>query len=374
METYLRDIMAALGRLGVGNHALVHQSSLGLHSETEAIATKGQALHITRVAVWLRVLFTPLSPTFPLHLRRLLKTYQPDLLHLHLPNVSAFWVLFIPAARRLGWTIHWHSDVPLSEHKTALRLFYRLYRPFETALLRGATRVITTSPSYLESSAPLAPFRNKCGVVPLGIDPTYLGEPPEAGDDHNGPALKVLAVGRLTYYKGFEFLLRAASTVEEVRVDLVGSGELAGSLQDLARELGVEERVTFHSEVSGEELQSLLGACDLVCLPSIERSEAFGLVLLEAMYFRKATVASKVPGSGMSWVVTAGETGELCEPGNADDLAGQLRNLAADRDKIRRLGLAGRKRFDQLFHIDQSAAALLAEFTGILSERNPGNV
>lgn len=377
METYLRDVMTALARSGVENRALVHQSEISFRSTEERIPAGQGGLGVTRAAVWARALFMPLSPTFPFLLNRLIREQQPDLLHLHLPNASAFWALLVPRARRVAWTIHWHSDVPVSEHKRALRWFYRLYRPFERALLKRARRVVATSSPYLESSAPLRDFRDKCVVVPLGLDPTHLGEAPSPAEHtasagtSASPPLRVLAVGRLTYYKGFEYLLRAAAQVPAAQVDLVGTGELEASLRELAGELQLNRRVTFHGRASAEELRALLDGCDCLCLPSIERSEAFGIVLLEAMYCRRATVASNLPGSGMTWVVQPGVTGELVAPRDAQALAGTLRKLSGDRGKLARFGAAGRERFDAVFHIEQSAESLRQVFAQVCSETTP---
>ena len=80
------------------------------------------------------------------------------------------------------------------------------------------------------------------------------------------------------------------------------------------------------------------------------------MVLLEAMYCRKVTLVSDVPGSGMGWVVDEGRTGLKLPPENTRALSDALQNLEQNRDKVKSLGEGGRQRFDQLFHIDQSAA------------------
>ena len=103
--------MRALAALGVKSSALAHQSRVSLHSSEESLPAGGHSLLITRAATWGRLLFTPISPGFPLLLHRLIKRDQPEVLHLHLPNPSAFWALALPSARRLPWVIHWHSDV-----------------------------------------------------------------------------------------------------------------------------------------------------------------------------------------------------------------------------------------------------------------------
>jgi glycosyltransferase involved in cell wall biosynthesis len=367
METYLRDAMADLARRGVAPVALVHHSALSLKSSDELCPSTAGPLPVTRAAVWARLLFTPFSPTFPWLLRRLLREQRPDILHFHTPNASAFWALLLPAARRIPWVIQWQADVLASRHSAGLRLFYRLYRPLERALLRRSRRIIVSSPPYLRSSAPLAPYHHKCVVVPLGLDPAALAVPavpavPPAG--RNRSSLRVLAIGRLTYYKGFEYLLRAVALAPAAHLHLVGSGDLEQALRRLAGELGIRERVTFHGHLPEEGVAAQYAACDCLCLPSIERTEAFGLVLLEAMYFGKATVISDVPGSGMGWIVDHEVTGIKVPAADAAALAGALRQLQANRDTLARLGENGRRKFDQQFHIHQATAAI----TGIYAE------
>jgi glycosyltransferase involved in cell wall biosynthesis len=365
METYLRDLMAELSRRGTGNAALVHRSGISLTTTRELYPAGEQGLEVTRVAVWARLLFTPISPGFPWRLGKLVRQQRPDILHLHLPNVSAFWVLLLPGARRIPWVIQWQSDVLASRHSLGLRLFYRLYRPFERLLLKRCRAVIASSPTYLESSAPLQDFREKCVVVPLGLDPSFI-PPPRVHTPGDDSVLRVLAIGRFTYYKGFEYLLRAAAEAERVEVHLVGDGELRRPLEQLAGELGIADRVTFHGQLSSEALSGQYAACDCVCLPSIERTEAFGLVLLEAMYFGKATVISEVPGSGMGWIVDHGVTGLKVPPADAGALAAAFRQLQTDRATLARFGESGRTKFDQQFHICKAAAGMIEVYSRML--------
>ena len=366
METWLRDLMAELSRRGLENAALVHQSGLSLTTSRELYPPEERGIEVTRVAVWARLLFTPISPGFPWRLRQLIKRQKPDILHLHMPNVSAFWVLLLPSARRIPWVIQWQSDVLASRHSLGLRLFYRLYRPLERMLLTHSKVVIASSPPYLESSIPLQEFREKCRVVPLGLDPAFIPPPPDPPSPGNDRPLRVLAIGRFTYYKGYEYLLRAVAEAGRVEVDLVGEGELRRSLQRLAGDLGIADRVTFHGHLSSPALSEQYAACDCVCLPSIERTEAFGLVLLEAMYFGKATVISDVPGSGMGWIVDHGVTGLKVPPGDTAALADAFRQLHADRDTLARFGKNGRTRFDQQFHICRPAAGIIEIYTHLL--------
>lgn len=362
METYLRDLMAAQAKQGIDTAALVHQSDISINSQDELQAIGETRLSVTRAAVWARFVFTPISPTFGWLLHRLIKKRTPDILHFHMPNVSVFWALMLPAARKIPWVVHWHADVLASQHSLGLRLFYALYRPFERAILRHCDAIIVTSPPYLAASEPLVKFRDKCHTIPLGLTTPPVQRVVKTAAA-NGDTLRVLAIGRLTYYKGFEYLLRAAAQCPSADIHLVGKGHQERHLRSLARELKIEHRVSFHGHLSDTELDEQFSACDCLCLPSIERSEAFGMVLLEAMSRGVATLISKVPGSGMAWVVDDGVTGLHVPPENADKLAAAMRHLAQDRDKMHRLGTAGREKFDRQFHIDQSAAGVSELYT-----------
>ena len=364
METYLRGLLRCSADQGVSTHALVHQSKLGLRNSHETVETQQAPFFVTRAAVWARLLFTPISPGFPWLLKQTIKRSQPDIVHIHMPNVSAFWLLLLPCARKVPWVIHWHADVLASQHSIGLKLFYRLYRPFETALLKRAAAIIATSPPYLASSIPLAPWLTKCHVIPLGLDPSDLSSGNDDGDlqrqaPENAAPLQVLAVGRLSYYKGFDFLIRAAALLEHIDVHIVGNGEKAAALSKLTSQLGIDSRVTFYGHLSDVELQDKFRQADCLCLPSIERTEAFGMVLLEAMYYGKATVISDVEGSGMGWVVEESITGLKVPTGDVEALKNALGKLDSDRAKLSRLGLDGKLKFEQDFHIRKSTAAVL---------------
>ena len=115
------------------------------------------------------LLYAPLSPLFPKVLNRAVKEFNPHILHVHMPNTSAFWQLFIPSVMKIPMVIHWHSDVVQSSIDPRLEKAYRVYRPFEQKLLSRAGAVIATSRPYLETSRPLGKWHAKTRVIPLGI-------------------------------------------------------------------------------------------------------------------------------------------------------------------------------------------------------------
>jgi glycosyltransferase involved in cell wall biosynthesis len=369
----MRDAMVALAKRKITSIALVHQHLLSLRTRHETFTASGHRFDVTRVGMWARILYTPISPAFPWHLRRLIKTAKPDLLHLHLPNPSAFWALTLPSAPRIPWVVHWHADVITEAQGMWMKLFYLIYRPFESAVLKHAQSIVATSSPYRDSSFPLRKWLFKCQVVPLGVDVARFGkitceDAHPAGSESVGGAsvLQILAIGRLTYYKGFRYMIEAAAKVTGVHISLVGEGDQAEELKSLVNSLEVQDRVKFEGHLSNDLLARKIAECECLCLPSIERTEAFGMVLLEAMYFGKATVISDVTGSGMGWIVDDGITGIKVRPANPDALAEAFKRLMADREELHDMGRRGKEKFDQQFEINHAVESLVDIYQNVL--------
>jgi glycosyltransferase involved in cell wall biosynthesis len=419
IERCTADLCAALHAHGVDSAVLAHAE----------FGSPGRRFHaadgyeVTLAACHGRILYAPLSPAFPRLLHRVLARWRPDLLHLHVPNTSAFWALLSPAARRLPWIVHWHADIPVDTRRRALRAAYSLYRPWEQALLRRCAAIVATSQAYADSSAALAPWRSKTHVIALGIPP--LATPLEssrltgsASEDATAvqslphsptplpqgergssvraatslpegerglgfrtaavnpetslcDGLRLLTVGRLSYFKGIDVLLRALVDVPAANLTIIGDGECRAALERLARELAIQARVAFAGRIDMDgagaaTIAEAYAQCDVFCLPSTDRAESFGLVLLEAMRAQRAVVASAIPGSGVGYVVRDGETGLLVPPGDAAALAGALRRLGDDAALRERLAAAGRRRWQAEFTLERSAEQVLQLYRSLV--------
>jgi len=361
MEHFLADLLPSQQALGLEVAALVHHEGPGWRG---SIPAKGDLPPLIYRAPCLgRILYVPLSPTFPWWLNRVIRDFAPDLLHLHLPNTSAFSAFLLPRARRLPWIVHWHADVVASALDRRLALAYGLYRPFEQRLLRRSQAVIATSPSYLAASQALQPWRKRCVTIPLGLDPGRLQSPDTEGLVQaltlwGDASLRVLAIGRLTYYKGHEILIRASASLPGVRTLIVGGGEYRQRLERLIQTLNLDGSVQLTGYLSEAEIAALLASCDLVCLPSLERTEAFGLVLLEAMRYAKPVVVSDIPGSGAPWLVRRAQNGLLSHPGDVRSLVAALTELQAYPERRQQLGVAGALALEQEFGIQPVAVAI----------------
>jgi glycosyltransferase involved in cell wall biosynthesis len=360
IESYTQALCEWTAARGHAVAALVHQRPGVWQTERERV----NGIDVRRVACIAAPVYTPVSPTWPIELSRALGDFAPDLLHLHLPNPSCFALLASARARGIPWVVHWHSDIPLDAPDWRLRTGYRVYKPFEQALLGRAAAVVATSTAYLDASLALAPWRTKARVIALGAGDVALPEP-RRDLWPDGDGVRWLAVGRLSRYKGFDVLLRALAEVPDARLVIVGEGECARELRAIAAEKGVAHRVRFAGALDDATLLAAYAGADAFVLPSLNRGEAFGLVLLEAMRARLPIVASAIQGSGIGEVVADGETGVLVPPGDATALAGALARMR-DADLRARLGAGGRRRWEDRFTLERSAELWLALYEELL--------
>ncbi len=303
------------------------------------------------------MVYAPIALGFRSALGRAIRRIRPDVLHLHMPNNSALWALTLPSARQVPWVVHWHSDVVVSNIKWSVALAYLVYRPFEQALLERAQQVFATSPPYLEASPALRAWHSKCEVVPLGIDlatPHPATPLREELSWRTNTRLRLLSIGRLTYYKGFETLICAVATLPGVELLIAGEGELQESLEALIRTTtppGASPAARLLGSVSEEEKHALLHSCHIFCLASRERTEAFGIVLLEAMQHARPSIVTDLPGSGMPWVVAQAKAGLHVPFEDVESWRSTIARLQHDNALRERLGAAGPHALQRYFGI-----------------------
>lgn len=154
-------------------------------------------------------------------------------------------------------------------------------------------------------------------------------------------------VGRLVYYKGVDVLIDALSAWPGT-LTLVGEGPLEPDLRRRAAERGVLDRVVFAGRVSEEDLVAYYHASDVMVLPSVARSETFGVVQVEAMAAGLPVVSTRLP-TGVPWVNEDGISGVVVAPGDPVALGGALRALAGDAPRRAMLGATASRRATALF-------------------------
>jgi glycosyltransferase involved in cell wall biosynthesis len=315
----------------VDNHVLVANDS------RETIEEVRDGVRVTRAGTIGAVGSVHIAPTFAWWLRKI----PADLIVLHEPNPWAL-LSYAIARPRAALMIWYHSDVIRPPLQYTL-----FYAPMARFAYGRARRIIVSSPALAEHATVLEPYKDRIRVIPFGIDPAAWtagsGAAPPAGEPF------VLFAGRHVAYKGVDVLLRALAG-SEWRAVIAGDGPRRTAWVQLARELGLDGRVTFPGEIPDAELHRLMDACAVFVLPSVTRAEAFGYVQLEAMAAGKPVISTDVP-SGVSWVNQGGRTGLVVPAGDADALRAAMRRLLEDAALRSRMGAAGRARVEEEFTI-----------------------
>ena len=227
-----------------------------------------------------------------------------------------------------------------------------LYAPLMWRTLRQMRIVVANSPAYAKTSPTLChpDIRNKVRIIPLGIEESSY---PKNGDDLIFERLGIdpgepffLFIGVLRYYKGAHFLVRAAQNLR-AKVVIVGTGPEGASLRSLANEMKLDN-VVFAGQVTDSEKVALLKRCLALVLPSHLRSEAYGMVLVEAAMFGRPLISCEI-GTGTSYVNSHEETGFVVAPELPEKLTWAMNMLLADVQLATTMGLESRARYDRLF-------------------------
>jgi glycosyltransferase involved in cell wall biosynthesis len=300
----------------------------------------------------------PICPQMP----RVIREAKADIIHIHTPHPTALLSYLVSGAHgRLVCT--YHSDI------VRQRILRTLIAPLQNSVFERAQAIIATSPNLLASSPVLARHGQRSVVVPYGVQYSHYRHPDlqavKAIRERFGINI-VLAVGRLVYYKGFEVLIRAMARLRMPAVLLIiGDGPLRGALEMEVKALGLDGRVHLLGNVA--DTTAYYQACDLFVLPSVARSEAFGIVQLEAMACGKVVINTNIEGSGVSFVSRDGETGLTVPPANASALESAISRLLSDERLRIRLGEAGKQRIQKTFSLKTMADQTLAVYHRVMA-------
>lgn len=285
----------------------------------------------------------PFSWRFLGQFRRLARGHGT--LVLHYPNPLAELASILMGRGAVAtMVVFYHSD--LTRYNPIVD---RLYWIFSRLALRRADIIVTTSPAYAAGSPVLRHFESKIKVVPLGTDTTLFTPGPPAGDIDIPFPRRVLFVGRFARFKGLDILIRSLSELpSDYGAVLIGDGPLAGLVRDLINRLGLRDRVLLPGIIPNEDLPRWYRACDLFVLPSVLRSESFGVVALEAMACGLPIITTEL-GTGTSLYNCDGVTGRVIPPGDEHVLAAAIRDCYERRQEM---GHAARIEVERHYSLD----------------------
>ncbi len=271
-----------------------------------------------------------------------------DVIHYHFPwPFLDILQLFQPNKKPCVLT--YHSDI------VKQKFLNKLYYPIMRHTLRCMSSIIATSPNYLSTSPVLRDYllSNKVTVIPLGINRPQPNT--NQFDDANLGFLNqigvksgeyLLFIGVLRYYKGLYTLINAAQSIQG-QIIIAGDGPEGSYLKKLTK-LYKLNNVIFIGEVSERRKQFLLNHCAALVLPSHLRSEAFGMVLLEACMYAKPMICCEI-SSGTSYVNAHGLTGLVVGPEDPITLSEACNQLLTNIPLAKKMGQAALERYESLF-------------------------
>lgn len=311
---------------------------------------------------WGKVFGTMITPSMVLTLWK--ECAQYDIIHVHCPDPMAVFALFCSKYKGRV-VVHWHSDIVKQKN------LLKLYLPLQKWLLRRADRIVCTSPVLVSDSPYLREWSDKITVIPIGVSGLN-------NDNAIYSALKIkeqfdcskiiFALGRLVEYKGFSYLVDAAKYLpDDYQVVIGGQGPLYKELASQIFREKLDHKVHLMGFIAKDQLPAFFHACDVFCLSSIYRTEAFGIVQIEAMSCGKPVVATTIPGSGVSWVNEHGVSGLNVEPCNPKALADAIVEITADEERYARFSHGAKERFNKMFTKDKMIESCL-ELYNELSE------
>jgi glycosyltransferase involved in cell wall biosynthesis len=361
IETHLQTLAQGQARLGLNVEVLCMN-----HQPGPTVREKDGPIAVTRFRSVLSVKKLEVSPALLWALRRV----QADILHMQVPNPTMTLAVAL-AQPRTPLVVTYQSDV------VRQRILGALFRPVERFVYRRVKQVLPTSLPYAEGSTFLASYRDRIRVLPMGIDlEPYLN--PSEDDRHKTAELQTrypgplwLACGRLVYYKGLYNAIHAIANVPGTLL-IVGDGPERAILEGYARATGVADRVVFLGNLPCRQIVPYYHAATAFWFPSNFKSEAFGLVQVEAMASGCPVINTQIPASGVSWVSRDEESGLTVPVDDPHRLAAAARRLLNEPGLRDRLAQGARERAMRDFDCQVMAQRSLDVYDFVLDRRGAG--
>lgn len=262
-------------------------------------------------------------------LRKIIKDFIPDIIHIHLPN-PLIAVYLLLANNNIPITVHWHSDI-IKQKKLK-----KIYAPFEKKLLKRCVKIVATSKIYAENSDVLKFYLDKVVIIPSIVNADFLSriddnDKLEINEIKNRFLNKkmIFFFGVHRVYKGLCYLIKAAKYLsDDYHIVIGGSGDLTADLKSLARNLN---NISFIGQLTDKQKKCYLYASDVFAFPSISKNEAFGISLAEALFCGLPAVTFSIDGSGVNWVNQDKITGLVVKEFDVEKYARALMEVSKDK-------------------------------------------
>ena len=344
-----------------------------------SVVTSAKTLKGIRRIDNITVYYTPYKEIFgtevisPFHVYNIIRRLKPDIIHGHGPSVSQDIGFFLSRLFGIPMVMTYHAD--LDPNKVISRIYMKLSTK---VILKNIDKVIVTSKDvYFAKLLKRGIPREKLLTIPVGVEYNKFI------NMHNNSLLKekfnirekkiILFVGgldRTHLYKRLDLLINSMvlvkSKIPNVHLIIVGRGELVPEYKHMVELLNIQNDVSFHTDVTDNELPYYYSAADLFVLPSPTTGEGFGIVLLEAMSTGTPVITSD--GCAGAFAVENGQAGLLYKAFDVNDLSVKITKILTDDELASKLGENG-KRYAKNYEWKQIAQQIESVYKQILSKR-----
>ncbi|BCL80618.1 LPS biosynthesis rfbu related protein [Ktedonobacteria bacterium brp13] len=307
---------------------------------------------------------TPVSLDWRRKLSGIFAIEQPDVINAHTP-VPFLADMAERARGPIPFVLTVHNDIEKSTFLGKL-IGAAYYRVLGNKTLEHSDSIVATSDYYVDTSRRLSAQRSKLSIATCGVD-TDLFHPQSPDNtvvqaDYEGRRI-VLFVGTMDAthaHKGLDILIRSIAQLrdryENILLLAVGKGDAIPRYQKLANDLGLNNHILFPGPVENAELAECYRSADVCVLPSINRSEGLGLVLIEASACQTPTIGTRV--GGIPCAILDNRTGLLVLPADVKALAGAIDRILSDSTFATSLGVNGLRHVKEHFTWRASAEAM----------------
>ncbi len=298
---------------------------------------------------FLKLFSQPLSIRYLIFARKLIR--KNDIIHFHYPNIVGLLACYLFCTNQILY-VHWHSDILKQKY---INYFFSF---FEKKLLQNSKKIIFTSKNYAKEFKYYDLFRKKIKIINCGTDDLSLQfeKNKEAKKfffkiKKNYKSFKIIySIGRLVPYKGFKYLINSAKYLNDnFKIIIAGQGKDYNKLKNIIIKNNLQRKVLLINKISHSKHLAFLKLCNVFCLPSISKNEAFGVVLIEAMSFSKPIVSTLINGSGVNFVNNHQVTGYKVPIKNSKKLALSILKIIESKKKYNKFCLNSKKRYKKFF-------------------------
>ncbi len=301
---------------------------------------------------------TPFSFTCFKEFKKIVIKY--DIIHFHYPFPFGDILLLYLSILRISKPIilTYHSDI------VRQKFLKIIYEPIRLIFFKQVKKIIYTSQNYYNNSDILRKYKSKSLLIPIGIDIKEIRKIDKNLISYwkkKLPKKFFLFIGSARKYKGLKYLIKAAMKYDFNVVISCTEREV----KRLYNDLKMSNNIFFLGSISHEDKKVIISLCDCLVLPSILRSEAYGIVLLEASALKKPLISTEL-GTATSLININNVTGYVVPHSNTEKLSEAMFKIFSDSKRARYFGNNAYERSKKIFDYDSMINSYIKIYTEIL--------